>query len=75
MEMKVQLSTIYTKIRNNQRLNREEGLFLLQKGELLELGDLASEIRFRKNPENTVTFVVDTNPNYRESRPFSCKVE
>lgn len=42
----------------------DEGLFLLQKGQLLDLGELANEIRFKKNPERRVTFVVDTNPNY-----------
>ncbi len=68
----MQLSTIYKKIRAGKRPNREEGLFLLQKGELLELGDLASDIRFKKNPYNQVTFVIDTNPNYTNVCNVDC---
>ncbi|MBI5471632.1 MAG: dehypoxanthine futalosine cyclase [Ignavibacteriae bacterium] len=68
----MQLSTIYNKVRSGERLTREEGLFLLQKSELLELGDLASEIRFHKNPEQRVTFVVDTNPNYTNICNIDC---
>ncbi len=68
----MQLSTINKKVRAGERLNREEGLFLLQKGELLELGDLASDVRFRKNPENRVTFVIDTNPNYTNICNIDC---
>lgn len=68
----MQLSDIYSAVRSGQRLSREEGMFLLQKGDLLELGSLANEIRFRKNPENRVTFVVDTNPNYTNICTIDC---
>jgi cyclic dehypoxanthinyl futalosine synthase len=50
----------------------EEGLFLLQKADLLDLGDLANEIRFAMNPEPRVTFVVDTNPNYSNICNVDC---
>lgn len=66
------LSTIYARVRNNERITREEGLALLQKAELLDLGDLANEIRFRKNPKQHVTFVVDTNPNYTNICNVDC---
>ncbi len=46
------------------RLNREEGLWLWQHGDLLELAHLAQQVRFRLNPEPVVTFVIDSNPNY-----------
>lgn len=68
----MQLSDIHTKVRSGERLSREEGLFLLQKGELLDLGDLANTIRFKKNPEPRVTFVVDTNPNYTNICNIDC---
>ena len=68
----MQLSTIYTKARSGERLNREEGLFLLQKADLLDLGDLANEARFRKNPEPQVSFVADTNPNYTNICNVDC---
>ncbi|MBI1803379.1 MAG: dehypoxanthine futalosine cyclase [Ignavibacteria bacterium] len=66
------LSTISTKIQNQERLTPEECLFLLKNAELLDLGDLANQIRYRKNPESRVTFVVDTNPNYTNICNVDC---
>jgi cyclic dehypoxanthinyl futalosine synthase len=68
----MQLTEIAAKVRSGERLPSEEGLFLLQKGELLDLGALANEIRFKKNPESRVTFVVDTNPNYTNICNIDC---
>lgn len=55
----------------------EEGLFLLKNAELLDLGDLANTIRYKKNPpgpsgEARVTFVIDTNPNYTNICNIDC---
>jgi cyclic dehypoxanthinyl futalosine synthase len=58
------LPATYVKIRNRERISQEEGLFLLRRAELLDLAERANEIRFEKNPETQVTFVVDSNPNY-----------
>ncbi|MDO8785422.1 MAG: cyclic dehypoxanthinyl futalosine synthase [Syntrophales bacterium] len=58
------LPAIYVKIRNRERISREEGLFLLRRAELLDLAERANEIRFEQNPTTQVTFVVDSNPNY-----------
>ncbi len=55
---------ILKKIEQGGRISPEEGLSLLKDGSLLELGRLAQEVRFRKNPEPVVTFVIDSNPNY-----------
>jgi cyclic dehypoxanthinyl futalosine synthase len=66
------LENIYRKIRNNERVLPEEGLVLLQKGSLLELAESASLVRFRKNPEQRVTFVIDTNPNYTNICNVDC---
>jgi cyclic dehypoxanthinyl futalosine synthase len=66
------LSEINTKIRNHERITREEGLALLQKFSLLDLGALANEIRFQKNPKPEVTFVIDTNPNYTNICTVDC---
>jgi cyclic dehypoxanthinyl futalosine synthase len=60
------------KVRSGERLDPSEGLFLLRNAELLDLGDLANEIRFRKHPEPRVTFVVDTNPNYTNICNIDC---
>jgi cyclic dehypoxanthinyl futalosine synthase len=63
---------LYSKSRAGERLTREEGLALLREGELLDLGSVAEEIRYRKNPEPRVTFVVDTNPNYTNICNVDC---
>jgi cyclic dehypoxanthinyl futalosine synthase len=68
----MQLSDINRKVRADERISPEEGLFLLQKSDLLDLGDLANEIRFRKNPRQEVTFVIDTNPNYTNVCNVDC---
>jgi dehypoxanthine futalosine cyclase len=68
----MQLSRISSHVRDGKRISREEGLFLLQKADLLELGSLASEIRFKRNPKNQVTFVIDTNPNYTNVCNIDC---
>ncbi len=66
------LQNIYHKIQDNHRITAEEGLKLLQKAPLLELGELASIVRYRKNPKPQVTFVVDTNPNYTNVCTIDC---
>jgi cyclic dehypoxanthinyl futalosine synthase len=63
---------IQENVQKGTRISREEGLFLLRHAELLELGGLANEIRFRKNPERWVTYVIDTNPNYSNVCNIDC---
>ena len=58
------LSTIKAKVEAGERIDREEGLFLLREAETLDLAPLSQAWRFRHNPEPVVTFVVDTNLNY-----------
>ena len=55
---------IEEKVLSGSRLSREEGLWLWQRGELLELAHLADRMRRRLHPEPVVTFVIDSNPNY-----------
>ncbi|HWP82640.1 MAG TPA: cyclic dehypoxanthinyl futalosine synthase [Bacteroidota bacterium] len=66
------LESIVSKVRAGKRISPEEGVFVLRNAELLDLGDLAAEIRFRKNPKPWVTFVVDTNPNYTNICNIDC---
>jgi len=58
------LDRIRQKVVENERVTREEGLYLLREAPLLDLAPLAQAARFRRNPEPEVTFVVDTNLNY-----------
>ena len=58
------LDTIREKLEDGGRITAEEGLFLLQEANLLDLAPLAQSARYRHNPDPVVTFVVDTNLNY-----------
>ena len=58
------IETIREKVRDGERVNWEEGMYLLRDAPLLELAPLAMEWRYRHNPGRRVTFVVDTNLNY-----------
>jgi cyclic dehypoxanthinyl futalosine synthase len=66
------LESICSKARSGDRLSFNEGLFFLRNADLLDLGELAGEIRFQKNPKPWVTFVVDTNPNYTNICNIDC---
>ena len=70
--MREMLKDITSKVDRGERLNTEEGLWLLRNGELLDLAELANEVRFRKNPERRVTFLIDTNPNYSNVCTVDC---
>lgn len=64
---------IVDKIRNRRRLTSEEGrLLLTEEAPLLEVGALAQEVRFQKNPRPWVTYVVDSNPNYTNICDTDC---
>ncbi|HTY00170.1 MAG TPA: cyclic dehypoxanthinyl futalosine synthase [Bacteroidota bacterium] len=54
------------------RISRQEGLMLLERGELLDLADAANAVRFRLHPKREVTFLVDTNPNYSNLCTIDC---
>lgn len=67
------LETIICKAKAGELLSREEALLLLQKGDLLQLGRIADDIRKRLHPDNLVTFVVDRNVNYTNICESKCK--
>jgi cyclic dehypoxanthinyl futalosine synthase len=70
--MNMSIQEIMKRVSEGGRLDREQGLRLLRNTELLDLGALANEIRFKKNPARRVTFVVDTNPNYTNICNVDC---
>jgi cyclic dehypoxanthinyl futalosine synthase len=55
------------------RVTPEEGLYLLTRAPLIEMGMLAREIRNRRHPADRVTYVVDTNPNYTNVCDADCQ--
>jgi cyclic dehypoxanthinyl futalosine synthase len=64
--------SVYEKVNSGNRITREEGLTFFQHVGLLDLGELANSIRYRKNPHQRVTFVIDTNPNYTNICNVDC---
>jgi dehypoxanthine futalosine cyclase len=66
------IETIREKVRSEERLSRADALFLLGRASVLDLGQLAAEVRRRRHPEPVVTFVVDTNPNYTNVCNVDC---
>jgi cyclic dehypoxanthinyl futalosine synthase len=66
------ISEIFNSIQSGKRLSPKEGLMLLQNADLLDLAEAANEIRFQKNPQPHVTYVIDTNPNYTNICNIDC---
>ncbi len=60
------------KVLAGERLSREEGVALMQRGELLELGTLADAVRRRLHPEGVVTYIIDRNINYTNVCTAQC---
>jgi len=55
-----------------QRISFEEGLDLFKNGSLADLQQKALEVRQQKNPGDTITFVLDSNPNYTNVCCVNC---
>ncbi|MBM4436621.1 MAG: dehypoxanthine futalosine cyclase [Actinobacteria bacterium] len=55
---------IRAKLAAGERLGPADALYLVRDAPLLELGELANELRFQRHPLPQVSFVVDTNLNY-----------
>ncbi len=67
------LNHIIEKIKENRRINVEEGMFLFQNSDLLTLADLANQRRFLLHPDKIITYVVDRNINYTNICMSGCK--
>ena len=57
-------ASIEERVLAGERIEADDALFLLQDAALPDLAALAHEMRRRRVPARTVTFVIDTNPNY-----------
>jgi cyclic dehypoxanthinyl futalosine synthase len=67
------MSGITAKVQEGGRLNREDALYLLKRGDLLAVGRLADGVRRRLHPHGRVTFVVDRNVNYTNLCLSGCR--
>jgi len=66
------LDAIRDKVESGERLTRDDGVFMMADAPLLDLGQMAMEVRRRCHPEPVVTFVIDTNPNYTNVCDVDC---
>ena len=67
------LERVAEKVRAGDRIDREDALGLMRAGNLAALGQLASEVRWRKHPEPVVTYIIDRNINYTNVCDIYCK--
>ncbi|MEW5819088.1 MAG: cyclic dehypoxanthinyl futalosine synthase [Cyanobacteriota bacterium] len=62
------------KVTNSRRLTGDEYLFIYENASLIELGNLANQIRKKIHPDSDpVTFVIDRNINYTNICSCQCK--
>src|SRR5258706_7536061 len=64
--------SIVRKVEAGERLMREDGVALLQGGELLELARLADGVKRRLHPEPVITYIIDRNINYTNVCTAQC---
>jgi cyclic dehypoxanthinyl futalosine synthase len=66
------VAVILAAARAGARLTRDEGLLLLEKGTLLELGAAAYAVRRRLNDPAVATYQIDRNINYTNVCVYRC---
>ena len=71
--MEHQMMSIETRVLQGKRLTPQDGLFLLEKAPLHWLGQLATTVRQRRPRPHSVSFVIDTNPNYTNICDTDCQ--
>lgn len=67
------LNSVIEKIKNNQRIDVDEGLALFREADFLTLASLANQKRFYYHPDKIVTYVVDRNINYTNICASGCR--
>ena len=58
---------------SDSRLDRNTTLDLFANCDLLELGEMANKLRFKKHPRSEVTFAIDRNINYTNICECQCR--
>lgn len=64
---------LFSEILDGRRMNEEEFAYLYQKADLLEVGKAADQVRQRRFPDNSATFIIDRNINYTNICSCGCK--
>lgn len=68
-----ELSDILEKVKNGERLSREDGIRLMNSNDLLTIGYMADIVRKRKNGDNTY-FIVNRHINHTNICKVRCKL-
>ncbi len=58
------LSKIFDKVRDDERIDSEDGLELFKSNDLLTIGMMADYVRRKRHSKPDVTFIIDRNINY-----------
>ncbi|HSG99484.1 MAG TPA: cyclic dehypoxanthinyl futalosine synthase [candidate division Zixibacteria bacterium] len=67
------LTDIQRSVAAGGRISAADALYLLSEAPLQALGSMASDCRYRHNPEKVVTYIVDRNINYTNICNVFCK--
>ena len=68
------VTNVFNKASRGSRISPEEATILFKEAPLMELGDLANQIRRKRHPDDEpVTFVVDRNVNYTNACTAACR--
>jgi cyclic dehypoxanthinyl futalosine synthase len=67
------IENLYEKVRQGERIDIDEGLYLYSNADFLTLASLADSKRYKFNPEKNVTYVIDRNINYTDICVSGCK--
>lgn len=70
--MRDNLEKIFEKIEKGKRITFEDGIMLLKKGSLAEMGFYAQKIRYKLHPKDFVTYIIDRNINYTNVCETKC---
>jgi cyclic dehypoxanthinyl futalosine synthase len=62
--VQAQVDQILAKVHEGQRISYDEGLYLYEHAELLDLGEAANARRQQLVPGDVVTYMIDRNINY-----------
>jgi cyclic dehypoxanthinyl futalosine synthase len=66
------IDKIFDKVAKEERITKEDAIYLFETASLLELSKLATMVRLRKADPDRVSFVIDRNVNYTNICTIRC---
>lgn len=71
--MTTSVKSVLDDVISGARLSDDDAVNLLKSTDITALGQAANEMRFRKNPDSVVTYIIDRNINYTNVCVSSCR--